>query len=212
MGGIVDATSALHTPFRMQARDAGDTETDEALMLAWQAGDVAAFDRIYERHRGGVFRYLLRHCRDRATAEELHQDVWLKLIAARARFDAAARFTTWLYSVARNRMIDHWRRNAAQRLVSLDDDGDGRGIGDLLEDSDPAGNPQRAATVLQESALLVAALEALPAAQRDAFLLHVEGGLAVGEIAALTSTPAETVKSRLRYAYKRLRASLGDPA
>ncbi len=212
MGGIVDATSALHTPFRMQARDAGDTETDEALMLAWQAGDAAAFDRIYERHRGGVFRYLLRHCRDRATAEELHQDVWLKLIAARARFDAAARFTTWLYSVARNRMIDHWRRNPAQRLVSLDDDGDGRGIGELLEDSDPAGNPQGAATVLQESALLVAALEALPAAQRDAFLLHVEGGLAVGEIAALTSTPAETVKSRLRYAYKRLRASLGDPA
>ena len=196
----------------MQARDAGDTETDEALMLAWQAGDVAAFDRIYERHRGGVFRYLLRHCRDRATAEELHQDVWLKLIAARARFDAAARFTTWLYSVARNRMIDHWRRNPAQRLVSLDDDGDGRGIGERLEDSDPAGNPQGAATVLQESALLVAALEALPAAQRDAFLLHVEGGLAVGEIAALTSTPAETVKSRLRYAYKRLRASLGDPA
>ena len=212
MGGIVDAASAFHTPFRMQARDAGDTETDEALMLAWQAGDVAAFDRIYERHRGGVYRYLLRHCRDRATAEELHQDVWLKLIAARARFDAAARFTTWLYSVARNRMIDHWRRNPAQRLVSLDDDGDGRGIGELLEDSDPAGNPQGAATVLQETALLVAALEALPAAQRDAFLLHVEGGLAVGEIAALTSTPAETIKSRLRYAYKRLRASLGDPA
>jgi RNA polymerase sigma-70 factor, ECF subfamily len=212
MGGIVDATSALHTPFRMQARDAGDIETDEALMLAWQAGDVAAFDRIYGRHRGGVYRYLLRHCRDRATAEELHQDVWLKLIAARARFDAAARFTTWLYSLARNRMIDHWRRNPAQRLVSLDDDGDGRGIGELLEDSDPAGNPQGAATVLQESALLVAALAALPAAQRDAFLLHVEGGLAVGEIAALTSTPAETVKSRLRYAYKRLRASLGDPA
>lgn len=212
MGGIVDATPALHTPFRMQARDAGDTETDEALMVAWQAGNAAAFDRIYERHRGGVFRYLLRHCRDRATAEELHQDVWLKLIAARARFDAAARFTTWLYSVARNRMIDHWRRNPAQRLVSLDDDSDGRGIGELLEDSDPAANPQGAATVLQESALLVAALEALPAAQRDAFLLHVEGGLAVGEIAALTSAPAETVKSRLRYAYKRLRASLGDPA
>ena len=212
MGGIVDATPALHTPFRMQARDAGDTETDEALMLAWQAGDASAFDRIYARHRGGVFRYLLRHCRDRATAEELHQDVWLKLIAARARFDAAARFASWLYSVARNRMIDHWRRNPAQRLVSLDDDGDGRGIGELLEDSDPAGNPQGAATLLQESALLVEALEALPAAQRDAFLLHVEGGLAVGEIAALTSTPAETVKSRLRYAYKRLRASLGDPA
>ena len=67
------------------------------------------------------------------------------------------------------------------------------------------------ANSLQEGALLVAALEALPAAQRDAFLLHVEGGLAVAEISALTAAPAETVKSRLRYAYRRLRAALGDP-
>ena len=107
----------------MQARDSGDDETDEALMLAWQAGDERAFDRIYHRHRGGVFRYLLRHCRDRAMAEELHQDVWLKLIAARASFDSNARFSTWLYSVARNHMIDQWRGSRGPRHVSLDDDG-----------------------------------------------------------------------------------------
>jgi RNA polymerase sigma-70 factor (ECF subfamily) len=212
MSGIVDAGSALHTPIRMQARDAGDAETDEALMLAWQAGDASAFDRIYQRHRGGVFRYLLRHCRDRATAEDLHQDVWLRLIAARASFNAAARFTNWLYSVARNRMIDHWRMHPAQRHASLDDEENGHPLVERIEDSNPRGNPQGAAQALEEGALLVAALEALPAAQRDAFLLHVEGGLAVAEIAALTAAPAETVKSRLRYAYKRLRASLGEPA
>jgi RNA polymerase sigma-70 factor (ECF subfamily) len=196
----------------MQAREAADIETDEALMLAWRAGDAVAFDRLYERHRGGVFRYLLRHCRDRSTAEELHQDVWLKLIAARASFDATARFTSWLYSIARNRMIDHWRTNTAQRLVSLDDDGEGQPLAERLENPDETTDPQRAATALQEGALLVAALEALPPAQRDAFLLHVEGGLAVTEIASLTAAPAETVKSRLRYAYRRLRASLGEPA
>jgi RNA polymerase sigma-70 factor, ECF subfamily len=212
MPGIVAAAAAPHTPTRMQARDAGSTETDEALMLAWQVGDAGAFDRIYRRHRGGVFRYLLRHCRDRSTAEELHQDVWLKLIAARASFDAAARFTTWLYSVARNRMIDHWRMNPAQRHVSLDDEENGHALVERIEDSNPRGNPQHAAAALEEGVLLVAALEALPAAQRDAFLLHVEGGLAVAEIAALTAAPAETVKSRLRYAYRRLRASLGEPA
>jgi len=212
MPGIVGAAPALHTPSRMQARDSGDDETDEALMLAWQAGDASAFDLIYHRHRGGVFRYLLRHCRDRATAEELHQDVWLKLILARASFDAAARFRSWLYSVARNRMIDHWRMSHAQRHISLDDEGRSDAVGDLLEDTNPAMNPQFGANALQEGAMLVAALEALPAAQRDAFLLHVEAGLAVGEIATLTSAPAETVKSRLRYAYRRLRAVLGDPA
>ena len=212
MRGIVGAAPALHTPSCMQARDSGDDETDEALMLAWQAGDARAFDLIYHRHRGGVFRYLLRHCRDRATAEELHQDVWLKLIAARASFDTAARFSTWLYSVARNRMIDHWRINRGQRHVSLDDEGGSNEVGARLVDSSPAMNPQGAASALQESALLVAALETLPAAQRDAFLLHVEGGLAVAEIAVLTAAPAETVKSRLRYAYRRLRAVLGEPA
>jgi len=212
MPGIVGAAPALHTARRMQARDSGDDETDEALMLAWQAGDASAFDLVYERHRGGVFRYLLRHCRDRATAEELHQDVWLKLIAARASFDAAARFSTWLYAVARNRMIDHWRMSRGHRHVSFDDDGEGDAIGETIEDSNPAMNPQGAANALQECALLVAALGTLPAAQRDAFLLHVEGGLGVGEIAALTAAPAETIKSRLRYAYRRLRAALGDPA
>jgi len=212
MSGIVVAAPALHTPPRMQGCDGRDTDTDEALMAAWQAGDVAAFDRIYARHRGGVFRYLLRHCCDRPTAEELHQDVWLKLITARSSFDPAARFTTWLYAVARNRMIDHWRRNSAARLVSLDDDGDVGGIGASLEATEPAADPLRSATSEQEAAVLVAALEELPAAQRDAFLLHVEGGLAIAEIAAVTKVPAETVKSRLRYAYRRLRTSLGEPA
>jgi RNA polymerase sigma-70 factor (ECF subfamily) len=196
----------------MRSRYGRDTETDEALMAAWQAGDAAAFDRVYERHRGGVFRYLLRHCRDRATAEELHQDVWLKLVAARSSFDPAARFTTWLYAVARNRMIDHWRRNPAQRVVSIDDDRHDDALAASLEDSSPAANPLRSAAALQEAAVLVAALETLPPAQRDAFLLHVEGGLAVAEIAALTGVPAETVKSRLRYAYRRLRDALGNPA
>ena len=212
MPAIVGAAPALHTPSRMRARDSGDDETDEALMLAWQAGDASAFDTIYHRHRGGVFRYLLRHCRDRFTAEELHQDVWLKLIAARASFDAKARFSPWLYSVARNRMIDHWRASGGQRHVSLDDDQGDESIGNLLPDPNPAANPQGAASALQEGALLVAALETLPAAQRDAFLLHVEGGLAVAEISVLTAAPAETVKSRLRYAYRRLRDALGEPA
>ena len=212
MPGIVGAAPALHTPPRMQARDSGDDETDEALMLAWQAGNESAFDRIYHRHRSGVFRYLMRHCRDRALAEELHQDVWLKLISARASFDSNARFSTWLYSVARNRMIDQWRGSRGPRHVSLDDDGASDAVGEFLADANPAMNPQGAANALQEGALLVAALEMLPPAQRDAFLLHVEGGLAVAEIAALTSAPAETVKSRLRYAYRRLRAALGDPA
>jgi RNA polymerase sigma-70 factor (ECF subfamily) len=194
----------------MQARVAADTETDEGLMLAWQAGDAAAFDRLYARHRGGVFRYLLRHCGNRASAEELHQDVWLRLISARPGYRPVARFTTWLYTVARNRLIDHWRAAAPQRLVSLDVEQDDGMVVMQFEDPAVRADPMRNADSWQQGRRIVDALQALPGAQRDAFLLHVEGGLALTEIAALTGAPAETVKSRLRYAYARLRDALGD--
>lgn len=179
-----------------QAEDA-----DEALMLAWQAGSAAAFDALYARHRGGVFRYLLRQCNDRARAEELHQDVWMKLIAARTSYQPTARFATWLYTVARNRLIDEWRSRAPQRLEALDLDTHPGPDGD---------DPQRVAANAQHGERIIAALGALPESQRDAFLLHVEAGLSLAEIASLNGAPQETIKSRLRYAYARLRGALGD--
>lgn len=198
---IVAARAPPHTARRMLLRDTGGAERDEAMMLAWQAGDAAAFDRLYERHRGGLFRYFLRQCHDQGRAEELHHDVWLKIIGARDAWRPAARFTTWLYTVARNRLIDHWRSMAPHRLVELDDD---------TCAAPEAFDPSSAATTAQQGARIVAALGALPEAQRDAFLLHVEGGLGLAEIASLCGAPAETIKSRLRYAYARLRAVLGD--
>ena len=203
MPGIVGAAPALHTPPRMQARDSGDDETDEALMLAWQAGDESAFDRIYHRHRGGVFRYLLRHCRDRAMAEELHQDIWMRVIEARARYQPQARFTTWLYTIAHHRLVDHWRRSGL-RVVSLDDEDGG------VEEpaGNPGHNPERQVEARESLARLLQALTALPPAQREAFLLHEEAGLTVEEIAAATGTNAEAAKSRLRYALAKLKKAL----
>ncbi len=198
---IVAAQGPPHTAARMLLHDSHDATTDEAIMLAWQSGDAAAFDRLYERHRGGVFRYFLRQCRDRGRAEELHHDVWLKLIKARDSWKPTARFTTWLYTVARNRLIDYWRANARQRLAALDDD---------AHAAPESYDPLSASASEQHGTRLVAALGALPEAQRDAFLLHVEGGLALADVAKLTGTTQETVKSRLRYAYARLREALGD--
>lgn len=198
---IVATLAQSHTAPRMLLRDSHETETDEAMMRAWQSGDAAAFDRLYERHRGGVFRYFLRQCRDRGRAEELHQDVWLKLIKARDCWRPSARFTTWLYTLARNRLIDHWRATAPYRMEALDDG---------QHAAPEEGYPPSAALAAECGARIVAALDALPEAQRDAFLLHVEGGLELAEIAKLSGAPAETVKSRLRYAYARLRTALGD--
>ncbi|MBE2292135.1 MAG: sigma-70 family RNA polymerase sigma factor, partial [Xanthomonadaceae bacterium] len=82
---------------------------DEALMLAWAGGDARAFETLYQRHRGQLFRFLLGQLRDRPLAEEIYQDVWQRVIAARAGWRPEAAFSTWLYRIAHNRLNDHWR-------------------------------------------------------------------------------------------------------
>jgi RNA polymerase sigma-70 factor (ECF subfamily) len=182
--------------------------SDEALMLRYAQGDAAAFDLLYARHRRGVFRYLLRQVGNRrALAEELFQDIWMNLIGARERYRVEARFTTWLYTLAHNRLVDHYRRQHHHE-VALADGGD--------EDDPPeppapgTHQPERIAEARQAAARLLGLVEALPALQREVFLLHEEGGLDLDEIAAVTGADREAVKSRLRYAFDKLRRGMGD--
>lgn len=186
------------------------TETDESLMLAFARGSGAAFERLYARHRGGSYRYLLRHTGHAPTAEELHQDVWLKVVRARDGYAAEAKFTTWLYTIARHRLVDHWRSRRDRRFTSLQDEGTETEVDRAVANDPPISDPLSRTIDEQSGRRLVAALADVPPAQRDAFLLHVEAGLSLGEIAALAGVPAETIKSRLRYAYRRLRAALED--
>jgi RNA polymerase sigma-70 factor (ECF subfamily) len=185
---------------------------DEALMRAYGQGEARAFESLYSRHKGGTYRYFLRHLAgDAAVAEELHQDLWLKVIGARERYEAQAKFATWLYTLARNRLVDHWRARNGISLASLEDDG----VAAQAEERAAAVNdvddePLHATIGAETARRLVTALAEVPPLQRDAFLLHVEGGLPLDEIARLTATSGETVKSRLRYAYRRLRARLED--
>ena len=83
--------------------------TDEQLMLAYGTGDAAAFELLYSRHRGPLFRFMLHQVRVHATAEELYQDVWQRVITARSRYTPEAKFSTWLFQIAHNRITDHWR-------------------------------------------------------------------------------------------------------
>ncbi len=189
------------------ACDMSAPSSDEELMLSYAAGQADAFDTLYARHKGGVYRYLLRHCGNRSIADELFQDVWMNAIRARARYAPTAKFSTWLYTLARNRLIDHWRAKGGAHFTSLDEEGeDGGSIVETLQA--PGDDPRAGLETAQLREHLHAALATLPAAQRDAFLLQHEAGLSLAEIATLTGVGQETVKSRLRYAVGKLRGEL----
>ncbi len=198
-----------HTARAMPAP--GPDDADEPLMLAYAAGRAEAFDRLYARHKGPVFRYLVRHCNDARLAEELFQDVWTGVIRGRARYVPTAKFTTWLYTLAHNRLVDHWRARGQLGFVSIDDEGDGDGRDAALAlPGARTDEPETRTAAKEVGARIAAALAALPAVQRDAFLLQQEAGMTLAQIAELTGAGEETVKSRLRYATAKLRAALED--
>ena len=177
--------------------------SDEELMLSYQQGNATAFEVLYERHKGGVFRYLLAKCQQQAIAEELFQDVWMKLIAARDRYEVRAKFTTYLYQLAHNHFIDYYRRTRTDVFLQKDHDEDVEQMA-----SNDQKQPDDQLEIQQQIEMLSKLVDDLPDEQREAFMLREEAGLTVAEIAEVTGVNAEAAKSRLRYAVKKLRAGL----
>ncbi len=184
-------------------------DTDESLMLLYAAGDIAAFDKLYGRHELRVWRYFLRSVRVPAVADELMQDVWFAVARQASNYEVKARFKTWLFTMAHNRLVDYFR--TAKHHVSLhtnEDDGDGQLIDTLAADS--GFGPLRQLESREQAKALIAAVEQLPADQREAFLLQAEADMSVEEIATATGVSFETAKSRLRYARNSLRQQLQE--
>ncbi|MGC4030064.1 MAG: sigma-70 family RNA polymerase sigma factor [Steroidobacteraceae bacterium] len=186
-------------------------EPDEALVARYAAGDVAAFEMLYARHELPLWRYLLRQCGDHGAAEELMQEVWFTVTREAPRFRPQGRFTAWLYTLARHRLIDRHRTTHHHRSLDTADTADGSTLGELLAD-ECAPSPLEESQRAEQGEAILAALARLPAEQREAFVLQAESGMSVEEIATVTGTPFETAKSRLRYARDRLKALLRDHA
>lgn len=187
--------------------DATAAVSDEDLMLAYRDGDAGAFDTLYRRHKGPVYRYMLRQCRDAGVADELFQDVWMNLIRARESYTVQARFTTYIYTMAHNRLIDHYRKHGQAQWVSFDNDSEDAPV--VAEPvAAPRDEPERHLAVKQQAAELLRLLGELPPPQREAFVMQYEGGMSVEEIAGATGVTRETAKSRLRYALAKIRQGL----
>jgi RNA polymerase sigma-70 factor (ECF subfamily) len=174
-------------------------DSDEALMRDWTAGRLPAFEALYARHRGMLYRFLLRGAGE-SVADELFQETWARVVAARSRWKPEAKFSTWLLQIAHNLMVDHWRR---QRPAEPDPE---TTIAAL--EAPEEHRPDADLSQFEQRRRLQRALETLPPEQREAFLLRAEAGLGVQEIAEATGVGRETAKSRLRYALARLREAL----
>lgn len=177
-----------------------DARSDDDLMLAFGRGDGEAFGALYERYRKSLYRYLFHAVGDRTTADDLYQDVWSRIIDARGRYQRGAGFKRYLFRIAHNRIVDHWRRAGRQTE---------QGDEELERFPDTeSGNPESESERDQLRSELMSAIAQLPQDQREAFLLQQEAGLTLEQIAHQTDVGRETVKSRLRYAVNKLRAQL----
>lgn len=184
---------------------------DEDLMRAYAAGDAAAFDALYARHEAGLLRFVRRLLGAglAAQAEEIFQDAWMRIVAARHTFDATSgNWRGWAFAIAHNAAMDRLRTSGREIAVEEQDDGGDplkwlQARQDLVHPSGEDVAHWRAA-----GGRLLHCLEQLPAAQRAAFLLHHEDGASLEELAERLGLGFETVKSRLRYALQKLRGCM----
>ena len=182
-------------------------DEDARLMLRYRDGDTDAFSALYARHKGPLYRYLLRQVRNAGSAADLFQDVWSRLVANRGRYQARAKFATYLFHIAHNCTMDFFRRDLRLPHTARTDDAYPEGAEPEVPEYQ---RPDVLAEFAEQQSALLAAVSALPQEQREAFLLHEETGLTIEEIARVTDVGIETAKSRLRYAIRKLKTSLAS--
>lgn len=185
-----------------------DQLSDETLMRRYAEGDAAAFEELYARYRKSLYGFLVRQCGNPQTAEELYQEIWLKLIRARERYEVRASFRTFLFRIAHNTLVDHLRalgRHPEQEALEYEEEDT-----DLSQGPAALANPDDELETRQLAEHLVELIGALPEVQREVFLLKEEAGMGIAEIAEVLGENAETVKSRLRYAWTKLRRGLAE--
>jgi RNA polymerase sigma-70 factor (ECF subfamily) len=189
--------------------------TDEMLMVRYQRGDREAFAEIVHRYETPIYNFVLRQVRHGNAAEDVTQDVFLRLVQNAADFKHEARFSTWLYTIARNLCVDHLRKQSHRRHPSLDQPPSGDSTGtrpmiDNVADGHPRASVERTAASGEVAGRIVEAVQGLPEEQREVFLLREIANLPFKEIAHITGVGENTVKSRMRYALDRLQEALSE--
>jgi len=177
----------------------GGQLSDDQLMVSFGRGDRPAFDLLYARYKQPLYGYLYRNCGNEASIDELFQDIWLKVIASSSRYKRRGKFRSWIFTLAHHCIVDFYRKSARQEVKQS-----------AVEEL--ASNQSTESSVRDSEVLLAVqtAIASLPLEQRQAFCLREESGFSVKEIAEIQDISVEAAKSRLRYAYVKLRIRLAD--
>ncbi|MGI2113895.1 sigma-70 family RNA polymerase sigma factor [Shewanella frigidimarina] len=180
--------------------------SDEQLMLDYQAGDVRAFEALYLKHKSPLYRYFVRQLHDPQLAEDLYQDTWGKVINAAKQYQVTAKFTTWLYKIAHNLLIDHVRAvKPLDKVIPLGEDE----TMDSLQADDQA-SPEPQVEQQQQADMMKGCIAKLPAVQKEAFLLNIEMGMTAAMISDIANVTLEATKSRIRYAYQSIKQCIAN--
>ena len=185
--------------------------TDDELMAAFIVGDAAAMETLYLRYRQGVYSWLLRMTGDAAEAEDIYQDVWLKVIRSASNY-RSGNFRAWLWQIVRNNTTDRMRKRSPSLVLDAPVCADGEGentVVDLLSD-DAAANALMQIEECERRRMACDAIDALPTAQREIVLLRINGGLSFKEIADMLASPIGTVLARMHNAVENLKAALAE--
>ncbi|GHA03707.1 RNA polymerase sigma factor [Arenicella chitinivorans] len=174
---------------------------DEALMRRFADGDMRAFEALYARHKHALYQFVRRQCDIDAECEEVVQDTWLAVVRTASTYQVSAKFRTWLFRIAHNRLVDYWRSHGyskRQLMIELDE---------TVHSAQTGSTPGDVSSPLVLTQLLTK-LSELPEEQTETLLLRA-AGFSYAEIATITDSKQETVKSRLRYATQRMRVTAG---
>jgi RNA polymerase sigma-70 factor (ECF subfamily) len=178
-------------------------------MAAFIVGDAAAMETLYLRYRQGVYSWLLRMTGNAAEAEDIYQDVWLKVIRSASDY-RSGNFKAWLWQIVRNKTTDRMRKKSPSLVldapVCADDEGEHTVVDQLTDDA--AVDALMQIEEMERRRMACDAIDMLPTAQKEVVLLRINGELSFKEIADMLAAPIGTVLARMHNAVKNLKAAL----
>lgn len=174
--------------------------SDEALMAAYQQGDAQAFQILLSRHQKPIFGYLYRFLKNHEAAEEAFQEVFLRVVKARDDYSPSAKFTTWLYTLARHYCIDQIRKKKYHDHASFEDENEkSRSDPASIRAFSAAAEADGLSSAHELNSKLESLLTEMNPEQKEVFVLRELQELPFEDIAKVTGVSVNTVKSRMRY-------------